>query len=649
MKKITLLMLMLGFTSFVSAQCLTLFEDNTQWPTATYTPTNCDGITANGLAFNCYAGEYSKVNVTSGETYVFTSSVATDYITISDENGENAIAFGENAYVMWVADFTGVIRFWTHLSSNCDGDTANRYRYVTCGTPPTCLPVSGLTLDEVTLNTAAISWTESMSAPTGGYDYFFSQGEVASADITDPTATLAAGTTTISFDSLTDSTIYSFYVRANCGGGDTSAWAGGTFNTLVPPPDCTTAVVIPECGTEVTADILPGDGAWNPFSCFYDTPGTERLFSYTPPVTGEYSLTITAATGGYIDYFYKEASGTCDETGWNCIDDNNGQGTDLIGNLEAGTEYWFLLDSEGDTARSATFMIACAPTCTNGVANYVRTADCSNGNEQFSVDVNLTDMGTAVSYTVSDDQGSATQPLTAIGTVTFGRYAIGTSVIFTIANDDDATCVITSPAQTVANCPPTNDTCATAFDLTNETSPINGTTVDSMNDNTEVCNNSGNTVANNYGDVYYSISVPSGSTLTMGTTVASYDTANVVFYGDCDNRTQIACFDDPNYTSVVWSNDTGSDQTVYWVQDGWSGTGTFTLAWSVIACTNATATYAVVSGCGDGNEQFNVDVTISDLGSATELLVSDRPGKCYTDYFCYRNTYFWSVTQTIRL
>src|SRR4051812_2756765 len=117
MKKTTLLvMLLLGFTSLISAQCLNLTGTNQQWPTSTYTPTTCDGVTQNTIAGNCYAGEFSKVNVEEGQTYVFTSSNPSDFITISDADGTVALASGENAYVMWVSDLTGVIRFWTHIS-----------------------------------------------------------------------------------------------------------------------------------------------------------------------------------------------------------------------------------------------------------------------------------------------------------------------------------------------------------------------------------------------------------------------------------------------------------------------------------------------------------------------------------------------------
>ncbi|MDR6968037.1 hypothetical protein J2X31_002051, partial [Flavobacterium arsenatis] len=169
------------------------------------------------------------------------------------------------------------------------------------------------------------------------------------------------------------------------------------------------------------------------------------------------------------------------------------------------------------------------------------------------------------------------------------------------------------------------DFCSNAIDLTNLTSPLSSTTTGATNTNTTVCNNSGAQVANTYGDKFYSIVVPAGSQLTIGATATGYDSANIVFYGDCENRTSIACFDDPNLTQIQWANQTGSEQTVYWIQDGWSATGTFTLAWSVIACTPPVATYTVVSDCENG-EQFMVDVDVTNMGSATSISVSDNQG-----------------------
>lgn len=145
-----------------------------------------------------------------------------------------------------------------------------------------------------------------------------------------------------------------------------------------------------------------------------------------------------------------------------------------------------------------------------------------------------------------------------------------------------------------------------------------------MNDNIPSCN--GTFAIDTAGDVYYSILVPNGSTLSIGQTVNDYDSEVSVFYGDCTTQTEIICFDDPDTKIVTWANNTGTDQTVYWVQDGYNGnSGTFTLEWSLIACTNATASYTVVSDCANG-EQFLINVDVTALGSATSLTVSDDQG-----------------------
>ncbi|WP_298153321.1 T9SS type A sorting domain-containing protein [Flavobacterium sp.] len=171
------------------------------------------------------------------------------------------------------------------------------------------------------------------------------------------------------------------------------------------------------------------------------------------------------------------------------------------------------------------------------------------------------------------------------------------------------------------------ETCDTAIDLGSMTSPMDGTTVGATDDNLISCFNSGLDNTNLAPDLYYSILVPAGSTITIGQTVNDFDSTVVAFYGDCTNRTQIICFDDSDYTQVVWANDTGSDQTFYWIQDGYSATssGTFTLAWSVIACTNATAEFHVISDCANG-EQFMIGVDVTSLGSATSVTVGDDQG-----------------------
>ncbi|MBK8600576.1 MAG: T9SS type A sorting domain-containing protein [Flavobacterium sp.] len=137
MKKITskifLAMLFLVVTAG-KAQCLT----GTQFPTTTWTP-ECNTINPNVIVTNAWAGEYSLVNVISGETYTFASSVPTDYITISTDDGATASTFGVTP-LTWTSDVTGVIRYYFHLSDLCGTENLSRIRTIACGTPPCVQP-----------------------------------------------------------------------------------------------------------------------------------------------------------------------------------------------------------------------------------------------------------------------------------------------------------------------------------------------------------------------------------------------------------------------------------------------------------------------------------------------------------------------------
>jgi hypothetical protein len=108
---------------------------------------------------------------------------------------------------------------------------------------------------------------------------------------------------------------------------------------------------------------MSGTGAgWSVTSCGFATPGQERLFSFTAPSTGTYSLNVSAISGGFVDFFWKAASGGCNATGWNCIDDISVTGTFSAitpMSFTAGTTYYILLDPEAAAAASATFSLVC--------------------------------------------------------------------------------------------------------------------------------------------------------------------------------------------------------------------------------------------------------------------------------------------------
>lgn len=432
-----------------------------------------------------------------------------------------------------------------------------------------------------------------------------------------------------------DTTYYVTIIPTN-GNGDATACTEYSFTTGPTPIEgviCENAIIIDGLpyniadNTSNYGDVyyegIPGASGCGSTNSYLN--GNDVVYSYTSTFSGTMKIQLTGA-GAYTGFFIY---GSCSDIGANCL---NGRVSGFTAAtlsidefpVEMGETYYIVISTWADPQTTAYTLDITENTCTNGAATYAVVSDCANG-DQFNVNVNVTALGSATSMTISDNQGSAPQTVTAIGTFVFGPYTNTTPVIFTVNNDQDQSCFLTSASLTQAVCPPSNDTCAGAIDLTNETSPLMSTTVGATNTNLTVCNNSNEEVANTFSDVYYSILVPNGSMLTIGVTATNYDTANVVFYGDCDNRTSIACFDDPNLRQVQWPNTTGQDQTVYWVQDGWSGAGTFTLAWSVIACTPSQATYTVVSDCVNG-EQFNVNVNVTNLGSATSVTVSDNQG-----------------------
>ncbi|WP_223033253.1 T9SS type A sorting domain-containing protein [Hanstruepera marina] len=162
------------------------------------------------------------------------------------------------------------------------------------------------------------------------------------------------------------------------------------------------------------------------------------------------------------------------------------------------------------------------------------------------------------------------------------------------------------------------ENCASVIDLGALTSPYSGDTTGAANDFDQDClTNAGAP------DQVFSIVVPNGSTISIGQTVNAYDSKHRVAYGGaCPGATLITCVDDPDTGNVVWINDTGSDQTVYWVQSAYStGSGTFELAWQIFNCAPPSATVAVVEDCA--NNQFSVDVDITDLGSNGTLSITN--------------------------
>lgn len=189
---------------------------------------------------------------------------------------------------------------------------------------------------EFPLVTGSTGYTYSIDAPAGSTD-----------------VTGATTTGTIAAPSPLVSGTYSITITDD--GNGCTATASVALTCIV-APDCATAPII-TCGQSTTTTLV-GAGVWDVTSCGFSTPGTEAVYRFTSTLAGNYNLNITSASGGYIDYYFKLASGTCDATGWTCIDDNTGTGTDVF-TLAANTDYYILLDAEATTSRTHTWNISC--------------------------------------------------------------------------------------------------------------------------------------------------------------------------------------------------------------------------------------------------------------------------------------------------
>ena len=205
-----------------------------------------------------------------------------------------------------------------------------------------------------------------------------------------------------------------------------------------------------------------------------------------------------------------------------------------------------------------------------------------------------------------------------VQTATVNGFPIGNHNYLVVAKNAGGSAVsCTSINFTTA--PIINDACGGAIDLDTLTSPLTSTTAGASNDYT-----GGDCLTNSASpDLFYSVTVPAGYTLSIEQTSNAYDSKVRLAYGtSCPGDIVIACQDDLDTDVLTWLNNTGSEVEVYYVQSAYStGSGAFVLAWSITA----------PPGCGD---------TVYDTGGAsgdyssnedyTRTYTPDTPGDLVT-------------------
>ena len=308
------------------------------------------------------------------------------------------------------------------------------------------------------------------------------------------------------------------------------------------------------------------------------------------------------------------------ETNWDELEIRDSDGTVLYnGYGNGGNIAGFSFQSSGDTITlevvedgsiscvssgytPITFSVSCA-TCVNPQVDYEVVSDCLNA-PQFFVDVNVTDLGSAGSLTISDNQGNSSST-TATGTIQFGPYANNTNVQITTSNDDDANCSSSSGPLTQEYCATTLVDCAVG--------PVSSS----------YCYGNGDTTQFEY---VSSDGSPLNLTIDSGLIEAGWD---IIIITDTDGS---ILFQGDNGGDLTGLSFQSSGDTIYlgFQTDGSvSCTSSSTYAggidWTVACatCTNPSAEYTVIDDCANG-DQFLIDVNITSMGDATSLTISDN-------------------------
>ncbi|WP_051197496.1 fibronectin type III domain-containing protein [Flavobacterium soli] len=266
-----------------------------QYPEATFTPA-CSGITEQ-IVTNAYAGEYSNVNIQANTQYTFSSSTATDYITITNEQGGVTLASGVSPLIWSSGGTSGVIRYYFHTNSNCGSQNTNRIRYIQCVATQSCGLPTNLAVSNITSNSCRFTW----NAPTpaaSSYDIYVSSNNTA--PVTSTAASLTSNSNIVGAASgLLSATTYYYWVRSNCNG-TKSAWVpGGSFTTIA-TLNCNGAIYglfpeatyTPNCSgqtEQITTDAWAGE---------YSNVNilANNQYTFTSSVVTDY-ITITNASG----------------------------------------------------------------------------------------------------------------------------------------------------------------------------------------------------------------------------------------------------------------------------------------------------------------------------------------------------------------
>lgn len=271
-----------------------------------------------------FKARVSSATGTLNVGYVTSATDASSFVLLQALNISNTTYGANSEYTVIVPSSVPAN---ARLAIKNTADTKSYYwDDVSWETIPTCFAPTAVTASNITQNSADVSWTAPSSAPSGGYEYYYSTTNTDPVAATVPSGSTAASVVSASLSSLNPNTTYYVWVRSVCSTTDKSAWSFvasfktlcGTMTTMFENFDSySTGSIVPDCwerlagsGSQTISSTGPASGTRNiyQYTSSASTPTLAVLPSFSNITAGTHRLRlkarVTSGTGvlsvGYV-------------------------------------------------------------------------------------------------------------------------------------------------------------------------------------------------------------------------------------------------------------------------------------------------------------------------------------------------------------
>jgi hypothetical protein len=377
---------------------------------------------------------------------------------------------------------------------------------------PDCdIPIN-ISVSNESLDSANVVWSAGFSEETE-WEYV-----VQLAELDPPTGQgTVVENTELVLDGLQSASDYTFYVRAVCSEGVYSPYTstGGDFSTVSLGDNCAAPIQIDALPYNIADDTanysnnysgIPGDGCADTIYGYLG--GNDVVYSYT--AASDTSITVSMSPENtYAGIF---AYDSCENIGVECYAAAlNGSSTDNLSfemNVSAEMTYYLVVSTWPSPYTTGYDLTITENSCVTPTI-VTSNVDCSDGS--YSVEFDLSDMGSAELLTFTDDLGNV-QYAQETGILTFGPYESSSSPVVTVVGEDP-------------NCDLTFTLSGTCNDECTGATPVS--VGESITGDTTNATNSGNNASN---DLWYSFTGNGvQEDITVSLCGSSYDTYLRIF------------------------------------------------------------------------------------------------------------------------